>query len=367
MKSITIGVLEDHSDDVSGPSATAAGVVSAIESKNGRAIYIDAGGRFQDSLLRYGGEIDMVFNISEDVVPDVGISDFLDSINMPYTGPGRAGRDVGNDKARTRMVLDGCVVHPGWQFIKECGEPLGPHMRYPVFVKPVDGTYSVGLTQDCVVFSENDLEGVVSYVMKITGNGVIVEEFLGGMEYDAGVIGNIVLPPLQYNLGNFPGKPLVRDHAVKKNFSLDVPGFIGPVESDDVADRLAVQTVAAHKYVGAKDYSRSDFRSRKGSDGEPLFLEINTLPGLNPKTSVIPVAASFAGIEYNDVVGGIVYSALKRNSADPRYIGKLMSVDGEGFGEAYGRMSSMVGEGDVLVIGGDVYGMIRPMVMKHGS
>ncbi len=66
----------------------------------------------------------------------------------------------------------------------------------------------------------------------------------------------------------------------------------------------------AHKILGCKGASRSDFRwdDEKGADG--LFLlEVNTQPGMTP-LSLVPEQAAHIGISYADLVEIIVESAL---------------------------------------------------------
>jgi D-alanine-D-alanine ligase len=46
--------------------------------------------------------------------------------------------------------------------------------------------------------------------------------------------------------------------------------------------------------------------------GEPNFLEVNPLPGLNPVTSDLPILARLAGLSYAELLGGIVEAAGRR-------------------------------------------------------
>ena len=59
-----------------------------------------------------------------------------------------------------------------------------------------------------------------------------------------------------------------------------------------------------------KDVSRLDFRM--GADGEPYLLEINTLPGLNPKISDLCIMAAAEGMTYGTVITEILYLAAER-------------------------------------------------------
>jgi D-alanine-D-alanine ligase len=60
----------------------------------------------------------------------------------------------------------------------------------------------------------------------------------------------------------------------------------------DIEHRLREAAIKAHEAIGVLGYSRSDFIV---TDGCPVFLEINTLPGLT-RSSLLPLALGVAGI-----------------------------------------------------------------------
>jgi D-alanine-D-alanine ligase len=62
--------------------------------------------------------------------------------------------------------------------------------------------------------------------------------------------------------------------------------------------------------VGCFDISRTDIRLDK--HGVPYVLEINPLPGLNPRESNFPMMAYAAGMKYEDLIESILLSASKR-------------------------------------------------------
>jgi D-alanine-D-alanine ligase len=72
-----------------------------------------------------------------------------------------------------------------------------------------------------------------------------------------------------------------------------------------------VQEVAllAHQALGCRDLSRVDFVVPP--QGEPILLEVNTLPGMTP-TSLFPDAAKAVGISFPDLVSLLVERAWAR-------------------------------------------------------
>ena len=68
-----------------------------------------------------------------------------------------------------------------------------------------------------------------------------------------------------------------------------------------------------HRAVGCLDISRTDIRLDKFN--VPYVLEINPLPGLDPKESNFPQMAYAAGMKYEDLIEAILISASERKKA----------------------------------------------------
>ena len=72
--------------------------------------------------------------------------------------------------------------------------------------------------------------------------------------------------------------------------------------------RVRAAALRVYETLGLSVYSRADFILTE--DGEPWFLEINTLPGMTP-TSLLPQEAAAAGIDYNELCQRIVHASLE--------------------------------------------------------
>jgi D-alanine-D-alanine ligase len=79
--------------------------------------------------------------------------------------------------------------------------------------------------------------------------------------------------------------------------------------SVELEARIQKAAVTAHRAVGARDLSRSDFII--SSADESFLLEINTLPGMTD-VSLYPEAAQAVGISFPDLLDGFVRRALAR-------------------------------------------------------
>jgi D-alanine-D-alanine ligase len=73
--------------------------------------------------------------------------------------------------------------------------------------------------------------------------------------------------------------------------------------------RVQAAGLAAFRAIGGRDYSRVDVMVR--ANGDPVVLEVNTLPGMT-ETSLLPKAAAAAGISYADLCQRMVDLALQR-------------------------------------------------------
>ena len=65
----------------------------------------------------------------------------------------------------------------------------------------------------------------------------------------------------------------------------------------------------AFEALGCRDLSRADFVVP--AEGEPIVLEVNTMPGMTP-TSLFPDAACEAGIAFEELVALLVERAVAR-------------------------------------------------------
>jgi len=85
--------------------------------------------------------------------------------------------------------------------------------------------------------------------------------------------------------------------------------YFCPAEFDAATTR-AIQDAAlgAFRAIGGRDYARVDVMVR--ASGEPIVLEVNTLPGMT-ETSLLPKAAAAAGMNYAELCQKMIDLALR--------------------------------------------------------
>lgn len=264
--------------------------------------------------------VDLVFNASS--VQEVR---FLNTSGLPYCG---SGPDlVGSNKAARKKILlhrglrtsPFVVVEKGRRArgltvtrLRQGWEPQEP-LRYPLFVKPVEGRGSAGVSDDSIV---TDLASLIRQAEMITvrlRQGALVENYLEGREVTVGIVGDppLALPPLEIEYNGT--RTNTYEHKMD-NEIVHCPARL----SAEVASRVRCTAKEACDVIGVKDYARVD--TIVDSDGIPTVLEINTFAGLHISTgsersahaSYIGAMAKAAGLSQGDLLGTIVDSAMKR-------------------------------------------------------
>ena len=131
----------------------------------------------------------------------------------------------------------------------------------------------------------------------------MIEEFIGGREIQVAIMGN-------QKLGAIELKPKRKfyDYKAKYNSNAKTKHII-PVDLPK-NKLLEVMSMAskAHKIIGCKGVTRSDFKFFKGKF---YLLEINTQPGMT-KLSLVPEIAAYKGINFLKLIKWILKDASKK-------------------------------------------------------
>ena len=73
---------------------------------------------------------------------------------------------------------------------------------------------------------------------------------------------------------------------------------------------ISESSLSIFEVLGCRDFARIDFRI--SPDGVPYFLEVNPLPGLNPRSGDLPIMASRLGLAYEALIAAIFTAASER-------------------------------------------------------
>lgn len=268
-------------------------------------------------------KFDMVFNIAEgsrSKFRESEIPVLLDCLDMPYTGSNGFSMALALNKAMTKKILlaEG-VATPRFQTFETGEEDLDPGLRFPLIVKPNREGSAKGIGRDSVVNGSDGLRVKVSELLKSYGQEVIAEEFIDGKELTVGILENgeiKILPVLEIDFSTAAGSGEYFYSWRMKEFQGDraqglTPTFYCPARLDNRTERLVKEAaLKTHRAIGCCDISRTDIRL--GKDNIPYVLEINPLPGLDPKESNFPIMAYAAGMKYEDLIESVLMSAFQR-------------------------------------------------------
>jgi len=302
---------------------TIGAIAAALTSKGHLVDTIDVE---HPKLLTYlrKNRVDMVFNIAEGKhgrFRESEVPAILDYLNIPYTGSNTFSLALAMNKALTKKILKAeNIPTPNFQVFSKGNEEIDPALRFPLIVKPNCEGSAKGISKANVVDNKDDLLKMVRDTIGSYRQEALVEEFIEGKELTVGILENgktAILPILEIDFssckhsGEFFYSWRMKEYQGNRDLGL-VPTFHCPARlEEDVARRVKDVALRTHRAVGCFDISRTDIRLDKF--GTPFVLEINPLPGLDPRESNFPIMAYAAGMKYEDLIEAILLSASERN------------------------------------------------------
>ena len=227
----------------------------------------------------------------------------LDLLGVPYTGCDAEASRVAFDKVLTKQACVAAGV-PTARFVvvDSAATPWPEGWQPPVVLKPVRQGSSVGLQfVDDVAQWPAALAAAIQF-----DSEVLVEERIIGRETTVGILAGAALPLVEVRT-----KQGVFDYANK--YTPGATEHFCPADFDPATTRkIQAAALGAIRAVGGRDYARVDVMVR--ANGEPVVLEVNTLPGMTA-TSLLPEAAAVIGLDYARLCQRMVELALLRSPA----------------------------------------------------
>lgn len=224
----------------------------------------------------------------------------LDKLGVPYTGCGAEASRIGFDKALTKERCVANKVPTARSLVMDSARtpwPMG--WNPPLVIKPVRQGSSVGLQ---FVERVEEWPGALAESLRHDSQ-VLIEEKIVGRETTVGILDDQPLPVVEVR-----PKSGVYDYRTK--YSVGATEYFCPAPFDEATtQRIQAAGLAAFRAIGGRDYARVDVMVR--ANGDPVVLEVNTLPGMT-ETSLLPKAAAAAGIGYADLCQRMVMLALRR-------------------------------------------------------
>lgn len=282
---------------------TGSEVVRALNALGYEAHSLDYDERFLDALRSL--KPDVVFIALHGPGGEDGhVQALLEYLSIPYTGSGLEAAALSMDKHLTKKLLaaEGLPT-PVWDLFDLTGGtlPLLPgSLDLPLVIKPRFEGSSAGVT---IVHTHEEWTNAMLDASK-SYSQILAEEYLRGREFTCAVLGEEALPVVEI-VANRDGFYSYGAKYEPGGSTHIVPATI----DEDLAARLQMLALSAHRLLGLRDYSRSDFIVTP--DGRPHLLEINSLPGLTP-VSLVPDACAAVGISFEALIDRLVGYARAR-------------------------------------------------------
>lgn len=331
------GMSPDQWDDLDS-EGTIASIIAALESGGHEAWFVEGNLELAESLRR--DRPDLCFNICESHFGDAReaqVPALLEMMRIPYTGSRVLALALALDKPMTKRVL---AYHglptPPFQVFERLHEELDPELRFPLFVKPSREGTGMGVMVDSIVHDETQLRVKLKQILERYQQPALVERFIAGREVTVGLVGNLVapaarrmpvdehaprvskglhfFPPLEVDMARYPAEEGgIYSNRLKvqmaHTFHYDCPARLDNAQ----VERLNWLTAAVFRVIGCLDVARVDFRLDATANDDPMILEINPLPGLNPGYSDLCIEAEAGGWSYETLINRIVEEAAARH------------------------------------------------------
>lgn len=285
-------------------------------------------------FLNNGRRCDIVFNIAEGihgVARESQIPALLDAYRIPHVFSEASVMTLTLDKALTKMVVrEAGIPTAPFMVIRRMEELEVVNLPYPLFVKPVAEGTSKGIDGYSLIDSREKLQTSCAFLLDTYHQPVLLETFLPGREFTVGIVGSAlqarVLGVMEI-VFNEACAEKIYSYSVKKEYEKYVSYQLA---TDKVAKRCAELALAAWQRIDGKDAGRVDFRVDR--NGQPNFVEVNPLAGLNPTYSDLPILARLSNYPYRELIDEIMQSALDRAG--------LMEVSNDGIRYQTGHYSA---------------------------
>ncbi len=296
-----------------------------------RQVSLRSGARVEDALAALGHEV-MAVDVGADLVarlkadrPEVAfialhgaggedgtVQELLEILRIPYTGPGERACVRAFDKVGAKHDLRTAgVPTPDWAAFnsiafRELGaaealEEIEANLGFPLVIKPASGGSSLGVRFAATAGEVPEaLVGAFSY-----DDRVLVERHVDGRELAVSLLNGIALPAVE-------ARPREEDRFnYEARYEIGRTEYLCPAELGAAEGPVIEAALRTWDALGFDGFARVDMIL---ADDGPQVLEANAIPGLTD-TSLLPMAAEAAGLEFERLCERLLELALDRVAA----------------------------------------------------
>lgn len=286
--------------DISLKTGTA--ILNALQRRGYDAVSLDADRNIAENLKT--NYIDIAFIALHGAFGEDGaVQGLLELLGIAYTGSSLLASAVSINKVATKKML---AYHglptPAFQVVSvRDGDVYGAvksiTLPIPFVVKPPEEGSTIGIS---IVTKNERIAEAVSLAAQYDCE-LLIEEFVKGRELTAAVLNGEPLP-----LVEIVAKNGFYDFEAKYHSQGTTQYVVAPEIGEELTLQIQKLAVETYSVLGCSGAARVDFLLTP--DGKPSILEINTIPGMT-ETSLLPKAAGHAGIDFENLVEQILWSA----------------------------------------------------------
>lgn len=269
---------------------TGAAVAAALRRRQHDTVEVDVDRRLCRVLAEQGVEVAFIA-LHGRFGEDGCVQGLLELLQIPYTGSGVVASALAMDKLQSKRLFEQLRIptvpwrHPATE--RSVGE-----LGLPVVIKPRGQGSSVGVT---IVEEPGEVAAAIHRAGGAEAS--LVERYVDGRELQVAVMGQ---GEQARCLGTVEVVPGERFYTYAAKYSRDDTRYLVPAPVDAaLTARLSELAVATHRAMDCCGATRCDFMW--SGEGEPLLLELNTVPGMTSH-SLLPMIAEHAGMSYDDLV-----------------------------------------------------------------
>lgn len=295
-----------------------------------RQVSLRSGARVEDALGRLGHDV-VPIDVGHDLVarlraskPDVAfvamhgrdgedgtVQELLEILGIPYTASGVSACIRCADKVLSKHAMcDAGIPTPDfYSFTETAFKELGAadalgdieeRLEFPIVVKPADQGSALGIK-----FARSPADVPAALVAAFSySSKVMLERHVHGRELAVSMLGDEPLPVVEA----VPREEDFYDFSAR--YTIGRTSFVCPAQlGDALTERAQSLALDVFRLLGCRGFARVDLMLEEETN-DLYVLEANAVPGLT-ETSLMPLAAEAAGIEFDELISRIVDMALQ--------------------------------------------------------
>lgn len=301
---------------------TVAALTRALEGLGHEVTPIDVGGPVSELVAALErANPHLVFNTAEGTVGrhrEAFYPALFAELGLPYTGSDALVCALTLDKHMTKAVVAGAGVPVAPGAVVTRSRPQIPaHMTFPAIVKPNAEGSSKGITDRSVAKDRAAAEALVESMVGGYPDGLLVEAFIPGHDVVVPFLEVLspetdgVLPSVGYVIESESRSDWGIYDFELKHSDADAVSVVAPAPGPAALHaELERLSRIVFDVLGVRDLGRIDWRITP--EGEPVFLEINALPSLEPGAGIYASAELVGAGGVPEVLEAVLKSACKR-------------------------------------------------------